>query len=194
MINVMDRLAILCVQRKSIYSQFAQEERKSHLIDIQIYDEKRDARSFAGGMAVIAHPPCRLWGHLLHTVKIEPFDQVREKELGIFCARAVIDNGGILEQPFDSELFKEMGLPSGGMVNKLGFTLEIAQRMFGHSMIKNTWLFFSKINYTEIEPFKPAIHNLPLKPIYHLSHKQREATPVSLAKWLIRQAIKARLS
>lgn len=162
------------------------------MIDIDIYDKKRDAATFPGGVAVIAHPPCRLWGKLSHFVEIQPLPQREEKELGRFCAKAVIENGGILEQPFDSELFYDMNLPSGGVANSLGFTLELPQRMFGHYMIKNTWLFFSRIYYFDLEPFLPAIHGKPLKSIQRLSHKQREATPYSLAEWLIRQAVKVK--
>jgi len=186
------RIAILCAQRKSIYNHFTRLQLNSHLIDIEIYDKKRDAKTFPGGMAVIAHPPCRLWGKLSQFTKIQPLLRIEEKELGRFCVRAVIENGGILEQPFDSELFHEMNLPIGGVVNSLGFTLEIPQRMFGHYMIKNTWFFFSKIEHSEIEPLFPAIHGKPLKSIQRLSHKQREATPYSLAKWLIRQAVKVK--
>jgi len=185
------KIAILCVQRKSIYNQFAQVIINSHVIDINLYDEKRDALTFAGGMAVIAHPPCRLWGSLAHTVTESETMQYKEKELGKFCAKAVIDNGGILEQPFESGLFYDMGLPPGGMVNELGFTIEIPQRMFGHEMIKNTWLFFSKIDYKDVELFKPVIHKKKLKSIFHLSHKQRNRTPVLMAEWLIKNVIRA---
>ncbi|GAH89053.1 unnamed protein product, partial [marine sediment metagenome] len=147
------KIAILCAQRKSVYSHFTGLKQNSHSFDVEIYDKKRDARNFPGGMAVIAHPPCRLWGKLKHFVEIQPLLRIEEKEIGKFCAKAVIENGGILEQPFDSFLFEEMKLPPGGMENNLGFTLEIPQRMFGHYMIKNTWLFFSRIEYKELEPF-----------------------------------------
>jgi len=186
------KIAILCAQRKSVYNHFTRLMINSHLIDIEIYDKKRDANSFTGGMAVIAHPPCRLWGKLLPFVKIEPLLRIKEKELGRFCVNAVIENGGILEQPFDSKLFYEMKLPHGGMANSLGFTLEIPQRMFGHYMIKNTWLFFSKIEHSEIEPIQPVIHGKPLKSIQRLSHRQRESTPYSLAEWLIKNVSKVK--
>lgn len=186
------KIAILCAHRKGVYSHFTWKKQNSHSFDVEIYDKKRDAFTYPGGMAVIAHPPCRLWGKLKQFVFEQPLHQEEEKELGRFCARAVIENGGILEQPFDSGLFYEMNLPVGGVVNDLGFTLELPQRMFGHYMIKNTWLFFSRIEYSELEPFLPAIHGKPLKSIQRLSHKQREATPYSLALWLIRQAQKVK--
>lgn len=186
------RVAILCVQKKSIYSQFSRLTYNSHLIDVDLYDKKRDSTTYAANYPVIAHPPCRLWGKLKHFVEIQPLLRIKEIELGIFCAKKVIENGGILEHPFDSKLFKVMGLPAGGMENELGYTLEIPQRMFGHEMIKNTWFFFSRINYNEIEPIVPAIHCKPLKSIQNLSHRQREATPAALAEWLIRQVSKVK--
>lgn len=143
-------------------------------------------------MPVIAHPPCRLWGKLKQFVEIQPLLRKEERELGRFCVRAVIKEGGILEQPFDSELFYDMKLPLGGAINSLGFTLEMPQRMFGHYMIKNTWFFFSKIEYEDLEPLLPALHGKPLKSIQRLSHKQRDATPYRLAKWLIKQVGKVK--
>jgi hypothetical protein len=186
------KIAVLCAQPKSIYSQFTQLTGENNQpIEVEIYDKKRDARNFPGGLAVVAHPPCRCWGRLKHMVKIDSAAKLAEKDLGRFCAQAVINNGGVLEHPFDSGLFADMGLPSGGLANDKGFTLEIPQRQFGHSMVKLTWLFFSRIRYEDIEPFKPALHGQPLKQIEHLSHKQREATPPRLAAWLLRQAAKA---
>lgn len=34
------------------------------LPDVDVYDIERDARTFQGGMPVVAHPPCRAWGRL----------------------------------------------------------------------------------------------------------------------------------
>lgn len=31
---------------------------------VDAWDEARDARGWPGGCAVVAHPPCRLWGKL----------------------------------------------------------------------------------------------------------------------------------
>jgi hypothetical protein len=45
-------VAILYAARKTAYRDIA---------GVEIYDEDRDARTFPGGMPVIAHPPCRRW-------------------------------------------------------------------------------------------------------------------------------------
>ena len=48
----MKTVAILCASRKTAYRDIP---------GVEIYDEDRDARTFPGGMPVIAHPPCRRW-------------------------------------------------------------------------------------------------------------------------------------
>jgi hypothetical protein len=185
-------VSVLCAQRKSIYSQLSGLHENGQLIEVDIFDQKRNAFTFSGCGPVVAHPPCRLWGRLKGFPNLTHSQKTKERDLGRFCAERVIQNGGVLEHPFDSGLFADMGLPSGGFKNDLGFTLEVPQRMFGHSMIKMTWLFFSKIPYSEIEPVKPALHGSPLKKIHHLSAKQREATPYSLACYLVRHAARAK--
>jgi len=49
-------VAVLCVSALSIYKG---------LPGVECYDPKRDVRTFAGGMPVVAHPPCRSWSALL---------------------------------------------------------------------------------------------------------------------------------
>lgn len=47
-------VAVLFARTDSVYRS---------LPDVEVYDIERDARTFAGGMPVVAHPPCRaaLW-------------------------------------------------------------------------------------------------------------------------------------
>lgn len=45
-------VAVLCVQRRTQYRD---------LPGVECYDIDRDVRTFAGGMPVVAHPPCRSW-------------------------------------------------------------------------------------------------------------------------------------
>ena len=160
----------------------------SQIVEVDLWDKRRNAFKFVGGFPVVAHPPCRLWGSLKGLPKLDVEAAAREKDLGRHCVRMVIKNGGVLEHPASSDLFADMGLPAGGYANEKGFTLELTQRVFGHPMMKPTWFFFAGISYDQILPVRPALHFSPLKQIHHLSAAQREATPPELAKWLLYHA------
>jgi hypothetical protein len=179
-------IAVLCAQSKSVYSRLNGQilDSNSKPIRLEIFDVKRDAFTFSQSSQIIAHPPCRTWAKLKGFAK--PSDYEMERELARFCVRQVIANGGILEHPFDSRLFYEMGLPLGGCSNELGFTLELPQRWFGHAMIKNTWLFCSKLDITKFEPIMLHLTEKPVMKITSLSRKAREATPVQMAIWMIK--------
>jgi hypothetical protein len=173
-------IAVLCAQRRSVYGSIR---------GLEVYDKARDARSYIGSAPVIAHPPCRLWGNLKHFSKAP--DPEAEKELGRYCARQVIRCGGVLEHPFRSGLFADMGLPEGGMTNEHGFTLEVLQRWWGHSMLKTTWLFFARMNADKLPPIRPVLTGR-RKDIKDLSRRQREATPPAMATWLV-EAVRGQL-
>jgi len=77
-------VAVLCARANSNYVGIP---------GVQIYDRKRDARTFPGGMPVIAHPPCRAWSVFCAAqAKPEP----GEMELGLWCVEQVRRWGGIL--------------------------------------------------------------------------------------------------
>lgn len=173
----MKRIAALCVSPVSIYRSLA---------GVEVYDKKRDVRTFTGGMPVVAHPPCRAWSaYTSHQAKPEP----GEKELGPLCADWLRREGGVLEHPAHSRLFKAAGLPMPG--RRLGnlFTIAVWQAWWGYSMKKETWLCLSGID--------PATLDVP----YHdhdpraglgdrrrqqvMSKHQRAATCEPLALWLI---------
>lgn len=50
-----------------------------------VYDIDRDARTFPGGLPVVAHPPCRTWGRLRQFAKGRP----DEKTLGPWAVEQV---------------------------------------------------------------------------------------------------------
>lgn len=178
-------MAVICVSRHSIYKE---------LDGVECYDIDRDARSFQGGMPVVAHPPCRLWSaYCSHQAKSD--DPEAERELGRFCVRMVRENGGVLEQPAHSRLWQEMGLPSpmkcryaAPELLSNSFSEEISQFWFGDSREKSTWLWFNRIqrHHLPAYPFR-------LKPqggdrrIWQLmsSKNQRERTPKAFAEWLV---------
>jgi hypothetical protein len=60
------------------------------LLGVETYDENRDARTWSGGSAVVAHPPCGPWG------KLRSLCTTQDATLGPFCVAAVRRWGGVL--------------------------------------------------------------------------------------------------
>lgn len=56
-------VAALFVRRDSVYKTMS---------CVDAFDFDRDALTFAGGMPVVAHPPCRSWGRLRQFAKARP--------------------------------------------------------------------------------------------------------------------------
>ena len=54
------KVAALFVRRDSVYKKIP---------GVDCYDIDRDARTFPGGMPIVAHPPCRTWGKYRHRAK-----------------------------------------------------------------------------------------------------------------------------
>lgn len=172
-------VAVLFARSDSIYKT---------LPGCDVFDIRRDARLFAGGRPVVAHPPCRAWGRLRHLAK--PRDD--EKALALFAVHAVRTNGGVLEHPAHSTLWPASGLPVPGTRDEFGgWTLPIYQDAFGHACPKATWLY--------VVGCEPA--NVPALPfdlghaagrIQLVSKSAREKTPADLAKWLVELALKTR--
>ena len=110
--------------------------------------------------------------------------------------------GGVVEHPHDSKLWKYLNLPTGTNFDIYnGYSVSINQSWFGHKAEKKTLLY--------IVGCKPA--NLPIIPIKfdlieyvvsssirkgspgwkpEISRKEREETPIQLAKWLVETASK----
>lgn len=88
-----------------------------------VYDINRDARTFCKKMPVIAHPPCRAWGMLSHMAN----PREGEKQLAYLALAQVRLNGGILEHPAGSRLWKEAPLPlaGGGKMNLVDLQLRL---------------------------------------------------------------------
>ena len=90
---------------------FARDDSRYKQLDgYDVYDIHRDARSYCKKMPVIAHPPCRAWGMLSHMAN----PREGEKQLAYLALAQVRLNGGILEHPAGSRLWKEAPLPLAG--------------------------------------------------------------------------------
>lgn len=179
-------IAILFARSDSVYK---------NLIDLDIYDEQRDARTFNGIQPVIAHPPCRAWARLRGMSKPAP----HEKQLAKTAVDLVRSNGGILEHPESSTLWLEKQLPNPithpAQIDKFGgFTLPIQQFTFGHKARKNTWLYICGIRPIDLPamPFRlgeagcvVARGKRTKKWKKELTLAEREHTPIELAMYLV---------
>jgi hypothetical protein len=103
---------------------FARDDSRYKELDgYDVYDIHRDARSYCKKMPVIAHPPCRAWGMLSHMAN----PREGEKQLAYLALAQVRLNGGILEHPAGSRLWKEAPLPlaGGGKMNLADIQLRL---------------------------------------------------------------------
>jgi hypothetical protein len=183
----MRTVAVLCVAERSVYTT---------LPGVEAYPPSRDVRTFTGGMPVVAHPPCRTWSaYTAHQAKAPP----GEKELGPLCVEFLKQNGGVLEHPAHSRLFKHCGLPMPGQTIGNLKTVAVQQAWWGYPMRKATWLLFCASN---VDAYVASL-NFPFREHssrsgegdrrrqQRMSKNQRAATHPALADWLLDAARKA---
>ena len=133
-------IAALYVEPRGVYAV---------LPNVDLWDEVRDARFYAGPWPVVAHPPCARWGRYAsggpsHHGRFAPGD-----DGGCFAAAlaAVRRWGGVLEHPRDSKAFAAHGLATpprdGGWVpvDAHGHACCVSQGHYGHRADKPTWLY-----------------------------------------------------
>lgn len=174
------KVAVLCVASNSVYKA---------LPGVEVFDKARDVRTFAGGMPVVAHPPCRTWSaYTAHQAKAPP----GEKELGPLCADWLKREGGVLEHPAHSRLFAAAGLPPPGQRRGDLFTVPVLQAWWGYPMRKATWLCFSRIDVAALDfPYCEHDSSAGLgdrRRQQLMSKNQRAATHPALAEWLLAAA------
>jgi len=153
------------------------------------YDKERDALSCDKNLPAVCHPPCRLWSRL-SPLSIAPKS---ERDLALFAVDYVRKYGGVVEHPYDSKLWVAANCPSPGslLVDKYGgFTLLLNQFDYGHLAHKLTGLYIVGVSRLDIPPLMPVRYENPIKTVETCSKKQREATPVLFASWLIQLAAK----
>lgn len=161
------------------------------LPEVDPWDIKRDARTYAGPYPVIAHPPCQLWVNFaaLNFKRYGGEHNRPGNDGGCFAAAlaAVRAYGGVLEHPAGSKAWTTYGLPRppkvGGWVqgNAGEWSCEIWQSAYGHPARKRTWLFYvgasapSELNWNRL----PGTHQVGwfdrIKPT--LSKKDASRTP-----------------
>lgn len=119
-------------------------------VDVDPWDEARDARKYTGPLPVVAHPPCQRWGRYFHGAPNKPNQYRLGEDQGCFAAAltAVRNYGGVLEHPAHSRAWEFFGLrtppAAGGWVkadNRGGYTCHVEQGHYGHMSRKATWLY-----------------------------------------------------
>ena len=139
-------IAVLFAQIDGVYSK---------LPDVDLWDEKRDARSYEKDYPVVCHPPCQLWGKFAK-INFKRWGGEHNRpgnDLGCFksALHNVIRCGGVLEHPAFSYAWSTYGLtaPSGigwKMSGLHEWVCEVWQSAYGHPARKKTWLFYYGVN------------------------------------------------
>jgi hypothetical protein len=116
-----------------------------------------------------------------------------EKQLAYFALAQVRLNGGILEHPAGSRLWKEAPLPLADEFSDEfgGFTIEVDQFDFGHVAHKQTKLYICGIDRKDLPPLPPkntAITDRSIcgnvKGTKRCTQYQREYSPDKLIEWM----------
>lgn len=141
-------VAALYVEKDGVYAG---------LPDVDIWDEKRDARQYAGPWPVVAHPPCQRWCRFAKGIEKVHGYKVGDDD---GCFKAALDAvwtwGGVIEHPAGSLAWDEFGLPKpmmdGGWTGHLwdmrnGASCYVEQGRYGHPMRKATWLYAVGIEF-----------------------------------------------
>jgi hypothetical protein len=126
---------------------------------IDAWDESRDARTYAGDLPVVAHPPCQLWVNMA-AVNWKRYGRQRPawypggSDGGCFLRAlgAALRCGGVLEHPASSHAWEYHRLPKPSGIGwthhlvRTGYSVwvcEVWQSAYGHAARKRTWLLYS---------------------------------------------------
>lgn len=174
----MQPVAVLFASRVSIYHELADE------LNLEVYDEPRDARTFTGGMPIVAHPPCRSWSaYTAHQSKPQP----GERQLALWCVEQLRKYGGVLEQPAHSRLFEASNIPRPSDNAKDNeWSAQVWQSWWGFEIRKRTWLAFFHVSQSAVEfPFA-LWDQYPDRKIWNKkSTNNRARTCEAMARWLV---------
>lgn len=133
-------IAALFVQADGCYS---------NLPGVDVWDEARDARTYAGPHPIVAHPPCQRWGKFWHGSTRKPHQFRLGDDGGCFASALASLQcwGGVLEHPAQSRAWDCYGMRTpparGGWVPAgIGglWTCHVEQGHYGHLARKATWL------------------------------------------------------
>lgn len=146
------------------------------------YDEKRNALNYTGREPVIAHPPCRLWSRL-RSFSNAP---ASEKNFAVWSIELVRKFGGIVEHPYDSQLWKHIDCPGVGKFDKFGGTSFVFDQFdFGYYTRKRTRLYIVGLNSLSELPRSNIRFEPVARKFDNLSPKQRSETTPALCMWFL---------
>lgn len=193
MISSAHRVAALFVQPDGCYAGMP---------DVDAWPEARDARTYAGPLPVVAHPPCQLWVNFaaLNFARYGGEHNRPGNDGGCFASALanVRRCGGVLEHPAGSNAWSRHALPaphgpgwhlsafSGG--GRPEWAAEVWQSAYGHKARKRTWLLYVGEKPLNARWERPAgSHQVGwfdrIKPT--LSKKEASASPPDFARWLV---------
>lgn len=176
------------------------------------WDERRDARLYAGPHPVVAHPPCGPYSKQRHNYRGS------EHDCAPHALAQVRNYGGVLEHPAESKFWDQAMLarPTGTDRASLGdvfggYTIAVEQVEWGHVARKPTWLYIVGVDWPLVRDFlgsRPFPGRLPTHwcsgnrnnkaggsvptGIKICSAQQRRRTPEAFARWLVCVATQAK--
>lgn len=147
-------------------------------LGVDCYDIERDALTWQGGCPGIFHPPCRAWGNFSTWAK----PREGERDLAHWAMRKARDNGGVVEHPYGSKLWRESGCIGHGMRDHFGGVLvPVLQAWWGHRAPKKTLLYI-----VGPIPDVPYVENVQtVTTIERMGRPERERTPAPFCTWLV---------
>lgn len=165
------------LEKTDVY--FANNKSIYHGLNCNVYTMLRPVQYQLG--PGIHHPPCQLWSKLRYFSN-KPHC---EKLYAINSMIHVRTNGGVLEHPSSSQLWKFMKVDFSEKLDVYGgWCLCIDQSWFGFEAPKKTILYIKGINPNEI-PSYPLNIVVPPKRVADLHSSRRSDTVINLANYLI---------
>ncbi len=138
---------------------------------VDVWDEDRDARIYAGPHPVVAHPPCQRWGRFAESHPITGKVAIPGNDAGCFYHALLMVRrfGGVIEHPKDSKAFgTEIGFSLGKpqrdgwsrSADGRGWICQVEQGHYGHFSRKPTWLYACGVRLPDLI-WGPAEQRLP---------------------------------
>jgi hypothetical protein len=173
-----------------------------NLDGVDPWDERRDARLYAGPWPVVAHPPCERWGKFWYGCPSREKRFKKGDDGGCFeAALAAVERwGGVLEHPEGSNAWKffDIAKPpkAGGWIKagllRPGWTCRVDQGNYGHRALKPTWLYAVGVDHLPALDWAAPEPRRPEDRVEMLWKPERQATPPAFRDLLLEIARGAR--